>query len=128
MKMDMGALERAMKTVVRFLGKTWIPAIAALVMILLATSPPAFGGNGGSLSVSASQTVGTVVVVTVSNTSSDPKLGTVRVVAQVDGNLMVSYAPVSVAPNSTATAVAGFPAEVAGVIRLGLTSEESTPF
>ena len=117
-----------MKTVVRYLGKTWIPAIAALVMLLLATSPPAFGGTDGSLTIAASQTVGTVVVVTVSNTSSEPKTATVRVVAQVDGNLVVSYAPVSVAPNSSANAVAGFPAEVGGVIRVGIINENSTPF
>jgi hypothetical protein len=117
-----------MKTVVRYLGKTWIPAIAALVMLLLATSPPAFGGSGGSLTVASSETVGTVVVVTVSNTTSEPKTATVRVVAQVDGNLVVSYAPVSVAPNSSANAVAGFPAEVGGVIRVGIINENSTPF
>jgi len=117
-----------MKTVVRFLGKTWIPAVAALVMLLLATSPPAFGGTDGSLTVSDCEAVGTVVVVTVMNATSDPMTATVRVVAEVEGSLMVSYAPVSVAPNSAATAVAGFPAEVGGVIRLGVIGEGSDPF
>ena len=116
-----------MKSIGRFLSKTWIPAVAGLVLILLAASPPTFGGDDSSLSVAGSETAGTVVQVTVANSSSDPKTATVRVVAVVDGNLMVSLVPVSVGPDSAVTAHAGFPSEIQQIINVGI-REDDSPF
>ncbi len=123
----MGARAVVMKSIGRFLSKTWIPAVAGLVLILLAASPPTFGGDDSSLSVAGSETAGTVVQVTVANTSSDPQSATVRVAAKVDGNLMVSFVPVSVGPDSSVTAHAGFPSEIQQIIHVGI-REDDSPF
>jgi hypothetical protein len=115
-----------MNTVGRYLKKTWIPAVAGLLLLLLATSPQTFGGDS-ALSVAGCETAGTVVEVTVANSSSETLTATVRVAASVDGNLMVRVASVTVGPDSAVTAHVGFPTDIQQIILVGI-KDHGSPF
>jgi hypothetical protein len=118
-----------MKRATRILSQTWIPAVAGLLLLLLATSPPTFGGNDAesSLAVEGCNTAGSTVEVAVSNSADESRTGTVTVAAKVEGNLVVRQATVSLGANSTASLSLRFPSQVDDVITLGL-YEDNNPF
>jgi len=118
-----------MKTATKTLSKTWIPAVAALLLLLLATSPPAFGGKNspGALAVEGCETTGNAVVVVVSNSGDEPRVGTVTVAAKVDGNLVVRSASVSLSANSTSTVQLSYRSQIEDVTTVGI-QDSGVPF
>jgi hypothetical protein len=117
-----------MKTATRILSKTWIPAVAGLLLLLLATSPPAFGGKSeDAVAVEACDTAGSEVVVVVSNSSDEPRTATVTVAAKVEGSLVVRSASVSLSANSVSSVQLSYRSQIEDVIRVGM-SDDANPF
>lgn len=100
--------------------KSWIPAAAALLLLLLATSPSTFGDDHQSLRVVGLEVKGTVVEVTVTNPSSDPQSATVAVEAVVNGEVVRGLTPVVLMGRATASVPVGFTSSVEKILRTGV--------
>ena len=121
--------EKLIAQATRFLSQTWIPALAGLLLLLLATSPPTFGGDGEgeALVVESCETTGSVAEVVVSNSADETRTGTVTVAAKVDGYFLVRRASVSLSGNSASAVRVSFPSQIEGVITVGI-RDDGLPF
>jgi len=102
-------------------------AAARILMALLVASTPGLAGGvhfqrtgDDAPTVQSTVVLGSVVAVTVSNTSRDPKVVTVEVVAVVDGATVASTESLSVPPRDDATASVDFSGPVDEVVQVGL--------
>jgi hypothetical protein len=118
-----------MKKLTRFLSQTWIPVIAGLLFLLLATSPPTFGGNDDSdeMVVESCGSAGNTVTVDVLNPSAQGRSGTVTVAARVEGNLVVQSASVSLRSSSRVSLTLSYSSDIEEIITVGL-YEDPNPF
>ena len=121
-----GHARLTMKKANGVLNRTWIPVVAGLLLLLLATSPPTFGAKK-SLALEGCDRVGSEAVVAVSNSSGEARRGTVTVAAKVDGALVVKSASVTLSANSLASVKMSFGSQLQDIITVGL-REEPSPF
>jgi hypothetical protein len=114
----------------RFTGfnKAALPIAAALILLLVASGPVAFGGFEEPLRLVSHKIVGQQVFVEVVNSSSKPASDQVWVEAKVDGEVIHGLVSVTVFGKQTATVVVGFPSAVEDVVNSGLVSEGPSPF
>jgi len=114
----------------RFTGfhRAALPIAAALIVILVASGPAAFGGFDEPLTLVSQTVAGNNVHVKIANSSSDSVSGQLWVEAMVDGQLVYGVVPVTVFGKQTASVVVGFPSEVEDVLSSGLMNDDPNPF
>jgi membrane associated rhomboid family serine protease len=106
--------------------KRFTVAVAAMAaVIFLAVPAPAQAATG--VNVVSTTISGTVVKVSVRNSSAAPYTGYVGVKALVGGTAVWSFVPVVVFPNQCTSVSAGFSGTVGGVATVGMT-DSPTPF
>ena len=108
--------------------KAALPIAAALILILVASGPAAFGGFEEPLTLLGHTINGSQVLVDVSNSSSDPETGEVWVEAKVNGETVYGFAPVTVMGKQTTTVAVGFSSAVESVTATSLVTDEGNPF
>jgi hypothetical protein len=101
-------------------GWTAIAAVALTALMLIATPAAA----ASPITVSGYSLNGSIVMVTVKNTSSSPVVGTVAVQAKVGGLSVFSLAPVSLSGNQTATVGVAFVGSVGKILSVGVTDDQ----
>ena len=103
---------------------------ALLILVLFATGPATFGGDGEERTLELRSYVvdGSQVRVKVDNPSSDAKSAVVVVEAEVNGGPVTGLAGVTLFGNQSAMVTLGFPADVQDVISVGVTTDSPSPF
>jgi hypothetical protein len=97
----------------------------AIVASLVVTAVPADAAS--SIAVTGYSLNGSLVMVSVRNTSSEPTVGQVAVVAKVGGLQVFSVTPVALSGNQSATVGVAFIGTVSKVLSCGL-QDEQNPF
>ena len=106
--------------------KSLTVAVAALAaVIFLAVPAPAQAANG--VNVTNTTISGSVVRVSVKNTSSAPYTGYVAVKALVGDTPIWSFVPIVLMPGQCTTASAGFSGAVGSTMKVGIT-DSPNPF
>ena len=110
--------------------KAALTVAAVLILVLFATGPATFGGEGEetTLELQTFEVHGSQVEVKVANTSSNAMTGQVVVEAVVNGATVTGFAGVTVFGNQSATVTLGFPSDVQDVISAGLVESDPNPF
>jgi len=106
-------------------GKYLFP-IAALLLLLVFSSPATFGADS-DVRVVSQKAEGSTVTVTVANDGDQPKTVFVRVAAVVNGETVIGATGVTVMDGASANATVGFSSTVEGTKSLGI-DDAQNPF